>query len=82
MFVRLREGFGGRLKRLYYALVVGMTLAAASAQTSDASGAFSTFQSQATGLIGQWSGVALALCGAWVVAKLGPKFIKRLTSAV
>lgn len=81
MFVRLREGFGGRLKRLYFALVVGLTFSLSFAQV-DGSGAFSTFQSEAMGLIGQWSAVALALCGAWVAAKLGPKFIKRLTSAV
>ncbi len=74
-----RARFGALRSRLLFALVSLMVVAVSNAQ---ASAAFTEFDTAANALIDNWGTIAVGLCTAWVVVKLGPKFIKRLTSAV
>ncbi len=75
-------GLLGRYRQLGIALFVGLTMSSSFAQTTSADAAFSAFDAEARGLITLWGSIAVGLCAAWVGVKLGPKFIKRLTSAV
>ncbi len=76
------SGLPAKYRNLGIALAVALVASGASAQTSDAAGAFTEFDGIARGLIGNWGSVAVGLTALWVGVKLGPKFIKRLTSAV
>jgi len=77
---KLRDLLGGVRGRVMGMLALASVFSMSFAQVTGAE-VFSEFETAATGLITQWGTVAVGICGLWVVTKLAPKFIKRLTSA-